>query len=109
MLQQVSMEQSEPAEMIGSIERAMFDTGIERGLLDLREGRNEELRQALMKPRLERFIGVIYRPNTERWSHYSNVILSKQFDAYVWFRETKAVVPLGVDEEEKKGAADDLY
>ncbi len=103
------MEQSEPAEMIGSIERAMFDTGIERGLLDLREGRNEELRKALMKPRLERFIGVIYRPDTERWSHYSDVILPKQFDAYVWFQESKAVEPLGVDKEEKKGAADELF
>jgi erythromycin esterase-like protein len=37
---------------------------------------------------------VIYRPETERWSHYSECILPSQFDAYVWFDETKAVNPL---------------
>jgi len=48
----------------------------------------------LMEPRLERFIGVIYRPETERWSHYSEAILPKQFDGWVWFDETRAVTPL---------------
>src|SRR5437588_781553 len=43
---------------------------------------------------LERFIGVIYRPETERWSHYSEAILPRQFDAWVWFDETEAVIPL---------------
>ena len=47
-----------------------------------------------MEPRLERFIGVIYRPETERWSHYSEAILPRQFDAWVWFDETNAVTPL---------------
>jgi erythromycin esterase-like protein len=47
-----------------------------------------------LEPRLERFIGVIYRPETERWSHYSQAILPKQFDAWVWFDETHAVTPL---------------
>jgi erythromycin esterase-like protein len=47
-----------------------------------------------MEPRLERFIGVIYRPETERWSHYSACILPEQFDAYVWFDQTTAVTPL---------------
>jgi erythromycin esterase-like protein len=47
-----------------------------------------------MEPRLERFIGVIYRPETERWSHYSHAILPKQFDGWVWFDETVAVTPL---------------
>ena len=42
-----------------------------------------------MEPRLERFIGVIYRPETERWSHYSEAILPQQFDAWVWFDETR--------------------
>jgi len=37
---------------------------------------------------------VIYRPETERWSHYSESILPRQFDAYVWFDETCAVTPL---------------
>jgi len=62
---------------------------------DLREGkRDERLAGELMEPRLERFIGVIYRPETERWSHYSQAILPKQFDGYVWFDESEAVSPL---------------
>ncbi|HWJ58761.1 MAG TPA: erythromycin esterase family protein, partial [Sphingomicrobium sp.] len=64
-------------------------------LLDLRENRlPPDLAEALAEPRLERFIGVIYRPETERWSHYSEAILPKQFDAWVWFDETEAVTPL---------------
>jgi erythromycin esterase-like protein len=51
--------------------------------------------EALMEPRLERFIGVIYRPETERWSHYSEATLPRQFDAWVWFDDTRAVTPLG--------------
>jgi erythromycin esterase-like protein len=78
-----------------SHERVAHDTGITRFLLDLREGEvGRELRESLMEPRLERFIGVIYRPETERWSHYSDAVLPKQFDGYVWFDETSAVDPL---------------
>ncbi len=78
-----------------SHERMAHDSGLFRFLLDLREGEiGRELREALLEPRLERFIGVIYRPETERWSHYSEAILVKQFDGYVWFDETSAVTPL---------------
>jgi erythromycin esterase-like protein len=75
-----------------SYERVCHDAGIPRFLLDLRPLR--EVRDALITPRLERFIGVIYRPDTERWSHYSTAILPEQFDAFVWFDETEAVTPL---------------
>jgi erythromycin esterase-like protein len=75
----------------GSYERVSHDAGLPRFLLDLRHG---DIAEPLMEPRLERFIGVIYRPETERWSHYSQAILPKQFDAWVWFDETKAVTPL---------------
>jgi erythromycin esterase-like protein len=51
------------------------DSSVEHFLLDLREGVHAELRDALMGQRLERFIGVIYRPDTERWSHYSSASL----------------------------------
>lgn len=54
----------------------------------------EELRQVLIQPQLEQFIGAIYRPDTEPWSHYSKAILPKQFDAYVWIDETIALKPL---------------
>lgn len=65
-----------------------------RFLLDLREGRHEALRKRLMEPRLERFIGVIYRPETELQSHYAEVVLPEQFDAWAWFDQTTAVSPL---------------
>jgi erythromycin esterase-like protein len=79
----------------GSHERMSHDTGIDRFLLDLRpEEIGRELNEALSEERLERFIGVIYRPDTERWSHYSECVLPKQFDAWVWFDETTAVTPL---------------
>ncbi|MFL6830087.1 MAG: erythromycin esterase family protein, partial [Sphingomicrobium sp.] len=78
-----------------SYERMSHESGVERFLLDLREGqRDERVTTELMEPRLERFIGVIYRPETERWSHYSEAILPRQFDAWVWFDETSAVTPL---------------
>jgi erythromycin esterase-like protein len=78
-----------------SHERISHDSGVPRFLLDLREGATDrDLKEALMEPRLERFIGVIYRPDTERWSHYSHAILPRQFDAWVWFDETSAVTPL---------------
>jgi erythromycin esterase-like protein len=78
-----------------SYERMSHDSEVPRFLLDLRDGEaGRDLREGLTEPRLERFIGVIYRPETERWSHYSEAILPKQFDSWVWFDETKAVTPL---------------
>jgi erythromycin esterase-like protein len=54
-------------------------------------GVHDDLRGELQSPRLERFIGVVYRPETERFSHYAQAVLPAQFDAYVWFDETQAV------------------
>jgi erythromycin esterase-like protein len=78
----------------GSQEALCHATGLPCFLLDLRDDWAADLRAGLMTPRLERFIGVIYRPETERWSHYSEAILPRQFDAWVWFDETGAVTPL---------------
>jgi len=86
-----------------SYERIAHDTGVDRFLLDMRAGHNQAARAALMEPRLERFIGVIYRPETERWSHYSSAILPEQFDAYVWFDQTEAVTPLLAESGHKGG------
>jgi protein-L-isoaspartate(D-aspartate) O-methyltransferase len=77
-----------------SYERLSHDSGVKRFLLDLREGQNPRVSALLEEPHLERFIGVIYRPETERWSHYSQAILPYQFDGWVWFDETEAVTPL---------------
>jgi erythromycin esterase-like protein len=92
--------------MPDSYERLSHDSGVERFLLDLREGKNEDVRTALLDSRLERFIGVIYRPDTERWSHYSEAVLPGQFDAWVWFDETCAVTPLP---GEAKPGEDETY
>ena len=50
--------------------------------------------KGLLKPRLERAIGVIYRPGSELASHYFEAVLPGQFDEYIWFDETQAVTPL---------------
>lgn len=77
-----------------SYERVFRQTGVERSLTDWRGAGKRELRDVLSKPRLERAIGVIYRPETELSSHYFQAVLPDQFDAYVWFEQTSAVTPL---------------
>ena len=91
-----------------SYEGLSHESGVPRFLLDLR--RNESLRHALEQPRLERFIGVIYRPESELLSHYAEAELSRQFDAWVWFDETTAVTPLGPEtHEEPPGEAPETF
>jgi erythromycin esterase-like protein len=81
-----------------------------RFLLDLRAGRHEDLRRHLSENRLERFIGVVYRPETERWSHYVDCKLAQQFDAWVWFDETTAVTPLpGAGKPQPSAGADETW
>jgi erythromycin esterase-like protein len=75
-----------------SVERQFHDAGVPRGVLHL--DTPGELRRRLRVPRLERFIGVIYRPETELQSHYAEVELPGQLDAFVWFDRTSAVTAL---------------
>jgi erythromycin esterase-like protein len=77
-----------------SHERVFRDTGLGCFLTDWRQNGQRELKEALSRPRLERAIGVIYRPETELYSHYFEAVLADQFDAFVWFEDTKAVTPL---------------
>ncbi|MDX1530287.1 MAG: erythromycin esterase family protein, partial [Rhodothermales bacterium] len=77
-----------------SYERLCHDSGVPRFVLPLRHA-DPELRYELGHPRLERAIGVVYRPETELQSHYFAADLPKQFDEYVWFDETEAVRLLG--------------
>jgi len=77
-----------------SFEYLFRRAGKPRSLTDWRIA-HPELREALSDPRLERAIGVIYRPETELLSHYFRAVLAEQFDALVWFEETHAVAPLG--------------
>ena len=78
-----------------SYERLCHDAAIEAFFLPLRQPRRAEVRDELVPPRLERAIGVIYRPETELASHYFQAVLPAQFDEYVWFDETRAVTALG--------------
>jgi erythromycin esterase-like protein len=68
------------------------ETGIPNFLLIFRG--NEPLAEALGAPRLERAIGVIYKPETERQSHYFNARMSRQFDAVIHWDVTKSVSPI---------------
>jgi erythromycin esterase-like protein len=74
----------------GSYEALFHEVAIPRFMLDLHGNPAESLRE----PRLERAIGVIYRPETERQSHYFHARLADQFDAVLHFDETRAVEPL---------------
>jgi erythromycin esterase-like protein len=78
--------------MLGSYEDLFHRADIPRFVLNFRQ--NDLLRQRLKEPRLERAIGVLYRPDTERYSHYFYASLSRQFDAVFHLDETRAVEPL---------------
>ena len=77
--------------LAGSYERLFHDSGLERFLLLLREA---PARKAFSEERLERAIGVIYRPQTERLSHYFAARLARQFDAVIHIDRTCALQPL---------------
>ncbi|MFS8084662.1 MAG: erythromycin esterase family protein, partial [Acidobacteriota bacterium] len=83
-----------------SYERLCHEAGTHQFLLPLRSPVAADVVAQLMKPRLERAIGVIYRPETELQSHYFQAVLPQQFDEYIWFDETKAVTPLKTEEIE---------
>lgn len=74
-----------------SFEGLFHDTGFERFLLPLWR---DEAPAVLDEWRLERAIGVIYRPETERHSHYYPCRLARQFDAVFHFDRSNAVHPL---------------
>ena len=81
-----------------SFESAFRATGLDRFMVDWRDPHGKaDLIAALRQPHLERAIGVVYRPDTERLSHYFEAIMADQFDAFVWFARTNAVTPLGAE------------
>jgi protein-L-isoaspartate(D-aspartate) O-methyltransferase len=81
-----------------SYERLCHETGHSSFALGLRNRADITGAQDLSKPQLERAIGVIYRPETERASHYFQAVLPWQFDEYIWFDETRAVTPFDTAE-----------
>jgi erythromycin esterase-like protein len=76
----------------GSYEAAFHATGIGNFAIDLRQ--HGHAASVLATPRLERAIGVIYRPETERHSHYFHAALPRQFDVVLHYDHTRAVEPL---------------
>jgi erythromycin esterase-like protein len=93
-----------------SWERVMHDANIPSFLLDLRKGhQGDDVRKAFEEEKLERFIGVIYRPTTEKWSHYVKSSLARQFDAFVWFDRTSAVKAFEVHQPTESVARGETY
>ena len=78
--------------LAGSYERLLHDAGLRRFMLPLK--RDVALSHALAGPHLERAIGVLYIPRTERQSHYFHARLADQFDYVIHIDETRAVEPL---------------
>ncbi len=75
----------------GSYEELFHETGLPRFWIDLRGAGQIGV---LQQRRIERAIGVIYRPESERLSHYFHARLPEQFDAVIHIDETRAVEPL---------------
>lgn len=82
----------------GSYEKLFHDVGLTGFVLP--PSANEALERSLAEARLERAIGVIYRPDTELASHYYEASLPAQFDEYVWIDRTEAVHPFETAEVE---------
>jgi erythromycin esterase-like protein len=81
--------------LAGSFEALFHDTALPRFYLPLTGPQaNGAVSAGLTAERLERAIGVIYRPRTERQSHYFHASLARQFDAVLHFDTTTAVEPL---------------
>lgn len=93
--------------LAGSYEAMFHAVGLSRFLLTSREG--DPATEGLREPRLERAIGVIYRPDTERMSHYFQARLTDQFDAVLHFDKTRAVEPLEHSAEWEEGELPETY
>ncbi|MCF7202252.1 erythromycin esterase family protein [Pseudomonas oligotrophica] len=89
-----------------SWEQLFLRAGVPASLTSWRDADGRSLRSLLAQPRLERAIGVIYRPQTERQSHYFRAILAEQFDALVWFENTSPVTPIGPQQADLQAVPD---
>jgi len=87
-----------------SYEWLCHEAGRAQFMLPLRGATSADVARRLAKPRLERAIGVIYRPETELGSHYFQAVLPEQFDEFIWFDRSTAVEPF--ETEQVKGLAD---
>src|SRR5439155_13903209 len=102
----------------GSYEELFHDVGTGAGgatgagdfLLRMSDAADRGLLAPLREARLQRAIGVIYRPQTERLSHYFDARIADQFDAVIHLDETNALIPLDQRPEiESAGAEEETY
>jgi erythromycin esterase-like protein len=91
----------------GSYEDAFHQSGLGNFMLPLLPG--STARAALLESRLERAIGVLYLPRTERQSHYFMAELPQQFDAMIHIDTTDAVQPLEPTSHWDSGEAPETY
>ncbi|MAL80828.1 MAG: erythromycin esterase [Sneathiella sp.] len=91
----------------GSLEEIFHRVNLKSFMLDLRE--TNEAVDGLMEDRLQRAIGVIYRADTERQSHYFYTRLPEQFDFIIHYDNTRAVKPLKTDMRQHKGEMDETF
>jgi erythromycin esterase-like protein/predicted phosphoribosyltransferase len=90
-----------------SIEELLHETGEKEFMLTF--GPGSPAVEPLRPARLERAIGVIYRPDTERQSHYFRARAAEQFDAIIHIDETRAVEPLERTAGWERGEAPETY
>lgn len=90
----------------GSCEDLLHMAGIPEFFLDLQ---HEKIVERLREPMLQRFIGVIYLPQTERQSHYYHARLADQYDALFHFDHSRALEPLDRTPEWELGEAPETY
>jgi erythromycin esterase-like protein len=91
----------------GSYEAAFHAAGLGNFAIDLRRHRQDT--PVLAGPRLERAIGVVYRPETERHSHYFQAVLPRQFDVVLHYDHTRAVEPLERSALWERGEVPETY
>lgn len=92
-----------------SWEHQFLKAGVAASLTDWRNPGRNALRESLCIPLLARAIGVIYRPDTERMSHYFESVLADQFDAMIWFEQTRSVTALPLPESQHMEPENELY
>jgi erythromycin esterase-like protein len=91
----------------GSYEALFHEVGVPRFLLRMLD--DVDIAEELARPRIERAIGVIYRPQSERGSHYFQARLSQQFDVMLHFDDTRAVEPLERTAGWERGEVPDTF
>lgn len=90
-----------------SYEELLHHVGLPRYWLNLRD--DTPVRRIMMERRLERAIGVLYLPRTERQSHYFNAQMAQQFDAVIHIDRTEALVPLDATSGWHSGEPPETY